>query len=143
MRRMVEIIVGVALVLVAAYAVKENLRYAREGLRTTGTVVTITNRVELDGDSVSHTQSPVVEFKPVDGGVARRFRSSIWSHAWLTPKTGETVPVVHLPGAPEDARIDSYWHWLLPALFGAFGIAALMGWTHGSWRRSGLVWSDD
>jgi hypothetical protein len=144
MRRMFEILVGLLFLGGAVYATKQNLRYGRDGIDAEGTVVTVMNRVEIDERSWSLTQAPVVEFMPRGTRAKRRFRSEIWTHAWFTPKSGSRLPVVYLEGEPENARIDTWQHWLLPLILAAFGIASAMGWT--SWqrdRRFGFRWNDD
>jgi hypothetical protein len=143
MSRVLEIAFGAALILGGAYAAKENLRYAREGLTAQGKVVMVTNRVEVDEQSLSHTQSPVIEFTPAGSAGKRRFRSSIWTSSWLAPKTGETLPVVYLKGEPENARVDTRWQWLLPLLLAGIGGATIMGWTRRSSRGFAFRWNSD
>lgn len=144
MRRMFEILIGIVMIGAAIYAVNQNLLYSREGIDLTGIVVQVTNRVEIDENSWSLSQAPVVEFTPRGAREKRRFRSSIWTHAWFGPKTGARLPVLYLENEPENARIDTWQHWLLPLILAGLGVASVMGWT--SWqrdRRLGFRWSED
>lgn len=120
------------------------MRYAREGIDLTGIVVQVANRVEVDESSWSLTQAPVLEFTPSGTSTKRRFRSSIWTHAWFAPKTGARLAVVYLESEPENARIDTWQHWLLPLLLGGLGVASAMGWTTSERsRKFGFRWNDD
>lgn len=143
MSRFLQIALGTALLFAAAYTAKENLRYSREGITAQGIVVMVTNRVEIDDRSLSHTQSPVIEFTPAGSNTRRRFRSSIWTSPLFAPRTGETLPIVYLEAEPENTRIDSGWNWLLPLLFAGLGIAAIMGWTRSSSRGFAFRWNSD
>jgi hypothetical protein len=143
MARLLEIAFGAALIVASIYAANENLRYSRDGMTSRGTVVMVTNRVEVDPQSLSHTQSPVIEFTPAGSKTKRRFRSSIWTSAWFAPKTGETLPIVYLAAEPENARVDSWSHWLFPLLLAAVGGATLMGWTQRSERGFAFRWNSD
>ncbi len=144
MNRLLEVGVGVLLVGVALYATGENLRYARHGIEVEGTIVRVVNRVEVSEQSVGYTKAPVVEFLPVGEREPRRFLSDIWTHALFAPRTGERVDVTYLAAEPENARIDSWEHWLLPLLFAAFGVASLLGYSHfyDRERGFGFHWDD-
>lgn len=146
MGRLFETVFGIALIGGAAYTAKENIDYARSPMQVMGSVVQVMNRVEIDIDesSFSLTQAPVIEFTPIGSKTPRRFRSSIWTHAWFGPKTGENVPVVYLEREPENARIATWQHWLLPLLLGVVGVAAIMGWaTSASEGRFVFRWNSD
>ena len=144
MRRLIELLLGVGLIVASFYLVAENLRYGRNGVKTYGTVVRVVNRVEVDDGSFSHTQSPVVEYQPVGSKEKRSFRSSTWASSLFVPKTGSRVRVVYLPNEPENARIPSVWHWILPLIFAGFGVGSLLGklaWD--SDRSWGFRWNSD
>lgn len=144
MGRMVQILVGIALLLGAAYASKENLRYSRDGVRAIGSVVKVLNRVEVEDGSFSATQAPIIEFVPAGASERRRFRSSIWTGALFTPRVGASVRVLYLEGEPENARIDTWAQWLLPAVLALVGVACLMGWTRPhSGSRYGIRWTEE
>ena len=144
MRRLMEILLGVAMLCGALYTAKQNLDYAQHAIKVMGSVVQVTNRVEIDDDSWSHSQSPVVEFLPRGASAKRRFRSSIWTHALFAPKTGEQLPVQYLENEPENARVASWMHWLMPIVLLIVGIATLMGWTTSKdTSRFGFRWNSD
>jgi hypothetical protein len=130
MRRLFEILIGVALLGAAVHSGNENLRYAREGLHGTGVVVEVLTRVEVDDGDWTLTQTPVVEFTPAGAAASRRFQSSIWTQVWFAPKTGDRVPVVYLADQPENVRIASWQHWLVSVLLAGFGLCCVMGWVH-------------
>ena len=142
MRRIFEILIAIVLFVIAAYSIKENLRYGREGVSVVGTVVKVTNRVEVDDRTLSYDKSPVVEFAPRGGAEKRRFRSSIWTSAWLTPKTGDSVRVLYLENEPENARIDSWAQWLLPVILLVMAVFTAMGWGTHRDSRWGFRWDD-
>lgn len=144
MRRLIELLLGVGLLVAACYLVVENVRYGRNGVATHGTVVRVVNSVEVDESSFSHTQAPVVEYQPVGSREKRRFRSRTWANSLLVPRTGTRVRVVYLPDEPENARIPSVWHWILPLVFAGFGVASLLGKV--TWDRDrswGFRWNSD
>lgn len=144
MRRLFEILIGIAMLAGAIYAAKENVRYGRDGIDVPGIVVQVKNRIEVDESSWSRTQAPVVEFTLHGTSEKRRFRSSIWTNASFAPKAGTRLPVVYIENEPENARIDSWAQWLLPLLLAGFGIALAMGWTTGlRERRFGFRWNND
>lgn len=144
MGRFFEILIGVVMLGGAAYTAKENIEYARSPMQVTGSVVHVMNRVEIDENSWSLSQAPVIEFTPIGAQAPRRFRSSIWTHALFGPKTGERVPVVYLEREPENARVATWQHWLLPLILGIVGVATMMGWaTPERTSRFGFRWNSD
>lgn len=144
MGRFFETLIGIALLGGAAFTAKENIDYARSPMQVTGSVVQVMNRVEIEEGSWSLTQAPVIEFTPIGTQAPRRFRSSIWTHALFGPKTGERVAVVYLENEPENARVATWQHWLLPLILGIVGVATVMGWgTSERASRFGFRWSSD
>lgn len=144
MRRTFEILFGIALSVGAVYTAMENLEYARSAIVVTGSVVGVINRVEVDEHSWSFTQSPMVEFVPRGTTVKRRFLSSIWTHALFAPKTGDRLSVAYLESEPENARVDTWQHWLLPLILAMVGVALLMGWASSERpSRFGFRWTSE
>ena len=65
------------------------------------------------------------------------FPAVIWNH-------GSRVRVVYLANEPENARIASVWHWIVPLILAGFGVASVLGRL--TWDRDrswGFRWDSD
>ena len=56
---------------------------------------------------------------------------------WLTPKVGESVPIVYAKGSPDSIYYDSVFHvWMLPAILG--GVLIVVVARRLMWRRPNI-----
>jgi hypothetical protein len=97
----------------------------KEGTRTMGTVVELTDSWSTD-DEGRRTKSvyPVVEF-PAEGGRTVKFRGSTGSNP-PSYQQGQLVSVIYDRKNPDDAQIaDFEQFWLGPVLIGVFGLVFL------------------
>ncbi|MFI9645247.1 DUF3592 domain-containing protein [Streptomyces sp. NPDC052040] len=94
-------------------------RMRRSGVRADGVVL----RHEVTGHNDGHaTYAPVVAYDD-EHGSRREFRSRL-SGSGRKPAEGSRVRVVHLPGRPETARLDTL-HYKVTALSLLFGVGAV------------------
>ncbi|MFE9601415.1 DUF3592 domain-containing protein [Streptomyces hokutonensis] len=90
------------------------------GVRVEGVVVRL-QEAGRGGDFKERTYAPVIRF-PDEHGVAREFVSTV--RGTRKPEVGIRVPVVHLPGSPGTARLDTLGH-KASALAISFGVGVL------------------
>jgi hypothetical protein len=104
--------------------------FGQHALPASGTVTEV--RVSDSGEGPNY--SPVVAFRTGTGEEVR-FEGISTSPP---PQTGQTVPVLYHPDAPQAARIDRFVdRWLFPALFVLLGFLMLLG-SRYAWRHDGF-----
>lgn len=112
-------LIGVGLLAGAGFAYRSAVAFAAEAVRTQGTVVDL--EADRSDSSGSTLYRPVFEFSDRDGRSVRvsgKTASSPPSH-----RRGDRVTVLYPPGAPEEARLDSWSErWLLTAVLGGVGL---------------------
>ncbi|MFJ9161598.1 DUF3592 domain-containing protein [Streptomyces griseoviridis] len=109
------------LLLCALIEVLHTRRLTRSGVRTEGTVIAnVPLRVD-DGP----TRIPVIAFVDQQGRRVE-FRPRMRGRGMGLP-TGATVPVVHPPGRPRQARVLTRRHLAGPAVALTLGAAAFLG----------------
>ena len=126
MNRFLALLLGLGLLGGGAYFAKDVLRLQRHGVAVAGLVVDAKSSHEVSysdrhGIQESTSHSATVEFTP-EAGAPVRFTSQTWSRQHI----GDQVKVLYSRDDPRDARIDSYYAWVLPILLGIFGVAILL-----------------
>ena len=127
---------GVLAWLVALGMIVQRVRLLRHGLRGTGTVVdefvgsstpTVTDSIRI-GRSPAHF--PIVEVQDATTGRPIRFRTTFGTSGTVVV-IGNRVPVLYLPGLPDQAEIDRPMSlWGLPVLAGLAGTVLLAAWWY-------------
>ena len=104
--QVLSIAAGLAALGASLHHVLRSVQFTRRGVHQVGVVV----RLETTGvaEGGARIQAPVIAFVD-ERGVRREFTSNISS---ARPKlaAGESVPVAHLPGRPETARMHTTRH---------------------------------
>jgi hypothetical protein len=95
--------------------VRTRSRLERIGVRAAGVVVRVDSKRTDEG---ARMYTPVVEFADASG-VLHQVRSSV-SSTGRPPAVGASMPVIHPPGQPEKARLDTRRE----KMGGAIGIVA-------------------
>ncbi|WP_114520998.1 DUF3592 domain-containing protein [Altererythrobacter sp. ZODW24] len=111
---------------------------ANTGLRTSGTVIAMSDSRDSDG---GRSYAPLVEFYDANGK-RHEFSSRVSSNPPRFSR-GETVPVIYDPAKPNRAMIDGFMdRYLMPLIFGGIGgIFAIIGGglLFAYWRRRKVV----
>ncbi|MER5339339.1 DUF3592 domain-containing protein [Streptomyces mirabilis] len=95
-------------------------RMRRFGVRVEGVVLRIQPTYRA-GQFSEQSYAPVISF-PDEGGVSREFMSTM--SGTRKPAVGTRVPVVHLPGCPGTARLDTLGYKASVLAF-SFGVGVL------------------
>ena len=115
--------------------VVESVRLSRFGLETRGVVVEHEASSSTTAKTVSHGPRSTIVFRPIvaietpDGKA--RIRGLTWEGLERVPPIGARVPVLYLPGSPEDGLLKSdvrlSWIYLLTAIVGLAMAGAPVG----------------
>ncbi|SFO30927.1 Protein of unknown function [Variovorax sp. PDC80] len=115
--------VGAALFVMALLVAAHTVYFIRSAVHAQGEVIDLLH-VESDDDG-DGTWKPRVRFRTAAGETID-FESSTSSNP-PSYEVGEAVRVLHAPGNPRNARIDSFFSlWGMPIVFGAIGTAFLV-----------------
>jgi len=107
--------------------------FFQTAVATEGTVTELVRNTSRDSDGTSYTYTPVFEFTVADGSTQTAKSSISTSHPAYS--IGEEVTVYYDPTNPKKIKINSLMErWLLPMLFGFFGIIGLVGGPIGLWK---------
>lgn len=103
----------------------QTLRILQTGTKTQGIVIENALRPTRANERYAATaRAPVVRFKTQTGE-----EITFYSTDYLNPAlydVGQTVDIWYMPGNPQQASLKSNEVWILPGVFGAFGLAALL-----------------
>ncbi|MFJ6895177.1 DUF3592 domain-containing protein [Streptomyces hokutonensis] len=111
---------GLLLIGLGVKEARTQRRMRRFGARVEGVVVRLQESY-IGGEFSEKAYIPVIRF-PDEHGVSREFLSTVRSTR--KPVLGARVPVVHLPGSPGTARLDTLGH-KASALAFSFGVGVL------------------
>jgi len=107
---------GVVFVAVAAWLYLRDGEFTEGAVRARGSVIQMVG----SGGSDGYTYTPVVAFEDADG-VLHTVAGTVSSNP-PQYETGEAVEVIYPPGAPDEARIDSFLErFFLSLVFGGIG----------------------
>lgn len=117
---------GLAALVGAGWVSVFNLRFRAVAVRTEGIVVELVPQQRSTRSRPGRTNrtatewAPVFEFRDATGATNRVTSSS--SSRPASHEIGEKVPVLYPAGAPQEARIDSFWgFWQGPIVLGILG----------------------
>lgn len=113
---------GSMLLLIAYREWRSNYRIIREGIKTEGMVVETYRRPKRTGEPrLSTAEAPVVRFVTAQGRTVTYYSTTYTTPCGYTP--GQQVDIWYLPDQPEQATLNGKDAWILPVVFGIFGVA--------------------
>jgi Protein of unknown function (DUF3592) len=126
-RRLVIIVffgLGMLCLLIAGWSFKSTYSFVSSAVFAKGTLVGYEDRFTRDRDGATHHMyAPRFRFVTRDGQdvevVSRQ------SFSWRND-VGSPVAVLYPPGDPQSAELDSWWQWMISAIFGLGGSCALV-----------------
>jgi len=126
------LLAGTALLAFGVYTSRTLLSLEASGLRTAGSVTSLSPSRSSDGGTTYH---PLVSYRDSAGRTVV-FRDSTGTNPPLY-RVGEVVTVLYLPGEPDRAIIDrGLWNWLPAVILYVLGAAACAGGL-AAWRVPG------
>lgn len=124
------LVIGVGLLIGAAFAAMNSVRLIQQGIRTTGNVVDF---IESYDDEGTLMYSPVFVFLD-ENGQEHRIESS-YSSSSPGYTRGQIVDIVYPPGKPEAARIpDWFSYWGVTLILGFIGVAFIFFGALALWK---------
>ncbi len=115
-------LMGCLFLFIAWRSGKNTVLILKMGTKTQGIVIENAPRKLKIGEYGTPTsRAPVVQFKTNLGETI-----TYYSTDYTTPaqyEVGQTVNIWYLPGDPQKATLDGKEIWILPGVFGAFGLA--------------------
>ncbi|WP_338876293.1 DUF3592 domain-containing protein [Spirosoma sp. SC4-14] len=113
-------LVGTVFTVAAYISWKSTQRIVQTGIETQGIVIDTYYSRDKRGRTTT-AQAPIVQFRTVDGTPI-----TYYSQTYTTPasfQVGDTVKLWYMPDKPQqDVTLEGADSWLLPAVFGGFGI---------------------
>lgn len=113
-------LVGTVFAIAAYISWKSTARIIQTGVETQGIVIDTHYSRDKRGRTTT-AQAPIVQFRTTDGTPI-----TYYSQTYTTPASftiGDTVKLWYLPNNPkEDVTLEGADSWLLPAVFGGFGV---------------------
>jgi hypothetical protein len=113
---------GVLFLIIAWNSWRATYRIVRNGIRTQGIVVDLYHKPVRGLERRTGTLAPVVQFYTASGEQVQYYSQTYTSPPMYQP--GQTVDIWYLPENPHQATLDGLDAWILPVVFGFFGLAA-------------------
>ncbi|AQG79596.1 DUF3592 domain-containing protein [Spirosoma montaniterrae] len=121
--------VGTLFAIIAYRSWDNTYSIVRNGIQTQGVVIENRYKERINLKSRSTAMAPVVQFRTADG-----MSITYYSQTYTSPvqaEVGETVSIWYMPNNPQEATLEGVDAWLLPVVFGIFGVVfGLIGYSN-------------
>ena len=115
-------LVGTLFLVIAWNSWRASYRIIRSGIHAQGIVVDLYSKPVRGLERRTGSLAPVVQFYTASGEPVQYYSQMYTSPAMYQP--GQTVDIWYLPENPQQATLDGPDAWILPVVFGIFGLAA-------------------
>jgi hypothetical protein len=114
-------LMGCMFLLIAWKSGKDTLLILKTGIKTQGIVIENAPRALKIGERGTPTsRAPVVQFRTQSSDVITFYSSNYTTPALY--EVGQTVDIWYMPDNPQNATLDGKETWILPSVFGLFGL---------------------